>query len=308
MQMNSFDIENIKEKSGHVFNIQRFSTHDGPGIRTTVFLKGCPLRCFWCQNPESQAMESVLMFRKQQCASCGRCAAVCPQEANKMVDGKLVFDRSRCNACGSCATACLAGLRNVQGELMSAEQVMKVVLKDHRTYDNSGGGMTVSGGSVEMQADFTVALLQYAHAEGINTCVEMAGAFPWPIVKKITDHCDYILYDLKHMDDEKHKQGVGVSNKYVLENAKHLVDEQKKILFRVPLIPGYNDSHESVRAVAGFVRNELGLRPVEYIELLPYNNLGEEKYGRMDFKGEHPAYKRQASEYLTELKEIVAAS
>ncbi|MDR3348127.1 MAG: glycyl-radical enzyme activating protein [Acidaminococcales bacterium] len=301
-------MEIVKGLSGYVFNIQRFSTHDGPGIRTTVFLKGCHLRCFWCQNPESQDMMPVLMVRKQQCVLCGRCVQSCPQRASNIIDGRMLVNRSRCKACGVCTSACLSGLRNVQGKLMTVGEVMETVLKDYAIYLNSGGGMTISGGAIELQADFAAALLKRAQEEGVHTCVEMAGAYPWPTIKKIADHCDYILYDLKHMDSEKHKEGVGAPNEHVLENARRLVAEKKEILFRTPLIPGYNDSYESVSAIASFVRNELGLCPADHIELLPYNNLGEEKYGRMDFKGEHPAYKRQSDEYLAKLEEIIRAS
>jgi pyruvate formate lyase activating enzyme len=253
-------------------------------------------------------MKPVLMFRKKDCTVCGRCIAVCPQKANSVAENTLVLDRKLCNACGACVEACLGGYRSIQGALMTVKEVMDVVVKDYRTYENSGGGITVSGGATELQPEFSAGLLKYAHAEGIHTCAELTGAFPWSTVKSITDHCDYILYDLKHLDSAKHKEGVGVHNNHVLENAKHLVGENKKIVFRMPLIPGFNDSHESVRAVAGFVRNELGLSPADHIELLPYNNLGEEKYERMDFEGKHPVMKRQSNEYLKELENIISSS
>ncbi|HCP14964.1 MAG TPA: glycyl-radical enzyme activating protein [Peptococcaceae bacterium] len=291
---------------GQVFNIQRFSTHDGPGIRTTVFLKGCPLTCFWCQNPESQSRQPALMFRKNACVACGRCIPVCPSGANRIVDGVLVLDRDLCGKCGACVSACPKQGRSLEGRDMTVEKVIAEVRKDYLMYSNSGGGMTVSGGDCEMQPEFTVALLETAHDEGIRTAVEITGAFPWETVKRITDHADFILYDIKQMDNEKHKEGTGVPNVLVLENAKKLAGANKKILFRLPLIPGFNDHIENIGATARFVRS-LGLSPAKHLELLPYNNLGEEKYARLEFEREHPNYKRQPEDYIKELKALCAS-
>ncbi len=293
---------------GQVYNIQRYSTHDGPGVRTTVFLKGCPLRCFWCQNPESQSIRPVLMFRQDKCTVCGRCIEACPQQANSIVDGRLTVDRKLCTACGACAKPgiCLAGTRKIEGQAMTVAEVMKRVVSDYSLYQNSGGGITVSGGDCEAQPEFTTALLKAAHKNLINTCVEISGAFPWETVKQITDHADYILYDLKCMNDEKHKQGTGVSNKRILENAKNLVKENKWIHFRTPLIPGFNDSPEDIEATARFIRDELGLNPAGHLELLAYNNLGEDKYLRLGNEA-CPSYQRQSDEYVRELQAIIAS-
>lgn len=293
---------------GQVFNIQRYSTHDGPGIRTTVFLKGCPLRCKWCQNPESQKMKPVLMFRADECTVCGKCVEVCPNGANSIVDGRLVIDRNLCTGCGACTKpdVCLAMTRKIEGKPMTVEEVMEQVNSDYNLYLNSGGGLTVSGGDCAVQPEFTASLLKAAHSDGVNTCVEITGAYPWERVEEITEHADYIYYDLKCMDDEKHKEGTGVSNKLVLENAKKLVEANKQIQFRTPLIPGFNDSRENVEETARFIRNELGLPPVEHLELLAYNNLGEEKYLRMGAE-EPERHTCQSEEYLNELNDIVAS-
>lgn len=291
---------------GQVFNIQRFSTHDGPGIRTTVFLKGCPLSCFWCQNPESQSRKTEIMFRQSACVSCGRCIPVCPYGANRFEDGVLLLDRELCQKCGKCVAVCPQQGRSLQGQDMTVEEVMAVVKRDYLVYSNSQGGMTVSGGDCELQPEFTIALLKTAHEEGIHTAAEITGAFPWDTVKKITDQTDFILYDLKHMDNAKHKEGTGVPNALILENAKKLVEAKKKIIFRTPLIPGFNDSLENIEATARFVRF-LRLDPTKNLELLPYNNLGEEKYTRLDFEREHPHFKRQSDEYIKELKALCAS-
>ena len=244
------------------------------------------------------------MFKRDRCTLCGRCTAVCPTGANQLVDGALVLDRSKCTVCGACVNSCLAKARTVEGKRMRVDEVIDVVKKDYLLYVNSGGGMTVSGGACEMQPDFTVALMKAAHEEGIATAAEMEGAFPWETVRRIAEHTDYILFDLKSMDDEKHKAATAVSNVRILENAKNLVKMGKPILFRTPLIPGFNDDRESIAAIARFVREELGLSPAEHLELLPYNNLGEEKYVRLDFEGTHPRYQRQSQEYIDELNAI----
>ena len=301
--------KNDGELIGQVYNIQRYSTHDGPGIRTTVFLKGCPLRCFWCQNPESQKMQPVLMFRQDKCTACGRCIRFCPNNANSIVDAHLEIDRDLCVACGTCAQpgACLSGTRKIEGQAMSVSAVMNKVISDYSVYQNSGGGLTISGGDCETQPEFTIALLKTAHENLINTCVEITDAFPWSTVKSIADHADYILYDLKCMDDDKHKEGTGLSNKLILENAKNLVKENKKMFFRTPLIPGFNDDPENIAATARFIREELGLSPALHLELLAYNNLGEDKYTRLGDEENRPSYERQSDEYLKQLKEIIAS-
>jgi pyruvate formate lyase activating enzyme len=302
-------LENNNGVVGHVFNIQRYSTHDGPGVRTTVFLKGCPLRCFWCQNPESKNTHPELSFREDKCTLCARCIPVCPVGANSIVNGRMVVDRSLCTACGACTVpgVCLNNTRKIEGKTMTVDEVIKIVASDYNLYQNSGGGITVSGGECLAQPEFAAALLKSAHDNLINTCVEITGAFPWETVKMVTDHSDYIMYDLKHMDDEKHIEGTGVSNKRVKENAINLAKQGKNLVFRTPLIPGYNDDKENIEATARFIREELGLNPAEHLELLAYNNLGEDKYTRLGNDEGRPTYERQSDEYLKELRDIVAS-
>lgn len=191
---------------------------------------------------------------------------------------------------------------------MTVKEIMGKVVSDYCLYQNSGGGITVSGGDCEAQPEFTAELLKAAHENLINTCVEISGAFPWETVKMITDHADYILYDLKCMDDKRHIEGTGVSNKRILENAKNLVQENKRILFRTPLIPGFNDSPEDIEATARFIRDELGLNPADHLELLAYNNLGEDKYLRLGNGNVRLGYQRQTDEYVKKLKAIIAST
>lgn len=189
---------------------------------------------------------------------------------------------------------------------MTVKEVMDQVVSDYSLYQNSGGGLTVSGGDCGLQPEFTAALLKAAHDNVINTCVEISGAFPWKTVKTITDHADYVYYDLKCMDDKKHTEGTRLSNQYVLGNAKKLVESNKKMHFRTPLIPGFNDSREDIKATAQFIRNELGLNPADHLELLAYNNLGEEKYLRIGIDDPR-RNKRQPDDYVDELNGIVAS-
>ena len=290
---------------GQVFNIQRYSTADGPGVRTTVFLKGCPLRCFWCQNPESQPLKPVLFIRHDKCVHCGRCANACPNGAiSRNAEGKIVTDRSKCTACGACVTKCLLKVREIQGEPKTVEEVVSVIRRDKRLYHNSGGGITISGGACEMQHQFTVEILKAAQDEGIHTAVEIEGFFPWNITGEIVKYCDYIMYDIKCIDEEQHEKGTGVTNANILHNAKKIVEMGKEVLFRTPLIPTFNDDKETITAVVNFVRDELGLDPATHLELLPYNNLGEEKYGRMDFEGFRPQFSRQSEEHIEMLNAI----
>ncbi len=290
--------------AGQVFNIQRYSTHDGPGIRTTVFLKGCPLRCYWCQNPESQSMKPVMMFMRDRCTNCGRCIPACPNGVNYMEDGVLKLDREKCAACGACVKACLNKVRSIQGETKTVQEIIDVVARDYDLYFSSGGGMTLSGGACEMQKDFSVNLLKAAHYEGISTAVEMEGAFHWETVRELAEHSDFIMFDLKHMDSRKHKLGTGQPNERILENAKNLVAMGKEICFRTPLIPDFNDSEESITAICRFIKEELGKNPAECLELLGYNNLGEDKYERLGMYGICPKNERQSQEYLDRLNAI----
>lgn len=291
---------------GHIFKIQRYSTHDGPGVRTTVFLKGCPLHCFWCQNPESQSINPVLFVQSDKCIKCGRCVDACSNAVNEITDNNLQVNRSPCQLCGDCVKpeVCLLSLRKIEGRSVTVEEIINSVIRDYNLYVNTGGGITISGGAPEAQPRFSVELLKAAKENLIHTCIETTGYASWEKLKPIIDLTDFILFDLKCIDEQKHIEGTGQSNRLILENAKNIIKENKEILFRTPLIPGFNDTPEEVETIAHFIFNELKLSPANYLELLPYNRLGEEKYKYMGLKKVQLNAQHQKIEYLENLNTI----
>lgn len=267
-----------EEHSGIVFNIQRFSVHDGPGIRTTVFLKGCPLKCFWCQNPESQKRRPEIFLDPEKCTGCAHCVSVCPTGASMLRDGHSAIKRYQCEGCGLCVDDCQNEARTLIGKYVTVSEVVNVVMRDKKFYDNSGGGVTLSGGEPFRQPEFAGAILKSCKEAGVHTAIETCGYAPWPTIKRLLDYTDLVFYDIKCIDPKKHRDATGQSNELILENARKLV-RCIKMRVRVPLVTGFNDSPDEVKAIVNFVKNELG--SVE-IDLLPYNKLGECKYRRLD--------------------------
>lgn len=293
-------MKNNKEVyNGVVFNIQKYSIHDGPGIRTTVFLKGCPLRCYWCQNPESQKKEPEIILFKDRCTLCGRCVAVCPSGASSLSVASSIIDRSKCTGCGKCVEACPNDARQLVGKYMTVDEVVEEVLKDVKFYQNSGGGVTLSGGDPIAQLGFALAILKRCKEAGLHTALETCGYTRWSTMEKLLKYTDLVLFDIKHMDSKKHIEGTRTPNSIILKNAKRIA-QLKPLKVRVPLIPGFNDSVEHISQLARFVRKELGFVD---IELLPYNKLGEVKYDRLDKM--RPQFEAQQEEYVQELKDII---
>ena len=218
---------------GWVFDIQRYSVNDGPGIRTTVFLKGCPLGCLWCDNPESQYKMPELLYLPSLCVNCQRCVAVCEFGATTVgPDGKIQINRSLCQVCGKCVEACLTGARVLMGRLMGVEEVVQVVNKDTLFYRNSGGGVTVSGGEPTHQAEFVKALLARCHESGLHTALDTCGLVEWDVLEEILEYTDLVLFDLKHMDSEEHRKLTGVGNEIILQNLERLASF-KSVVVRV---------------------------------------------------------------------------
>ena len=292
----------MEELKGKVFNIQPYSIHDGPGIRTTIFMKGCPLSCLWCQNPESQKWENQLLVVRERCTGCGRCVEVCPSHAVKIVDGISATDRNVCTVCGACVPECPEGLREVCGQEYTVSELLKKGLEDKLFFNGSGGGITVSGGEALSQADFVSEFFRRCQEAGVHTTLDTAGFAPWEKLEKTARYTNLVLYDVKHMDSEIHKKLTGVPNEMILENLKRLSLMDVDIYIRVPVIPGMNDSDENIDRTAEFVQNELGGKYKTY--LLPYHRMGEAKLENLEEKEGFLHLEPPSNEHLEHLKQF----
>ena len=261
--------------AGLVFNIMRFSLHDGPGIRTTVFLKGCPLHCRWCHNPESQFSEPELHYFEECCIHCGDCVQACSHGA---LDAQLHHSSELCLRCGACVEACPCAARQLVGRRMTVEEVLAEVLKDEVFYEESGGGITISGGEPLQQPQFVEALLAACKARGLHTVLDTCGFASPDVLRRVSEHVDLFFYDLKLMNSEKHLSLTGVNNDLILQNLVILAQGGNAIRVRVPILPGLNDDYENLDALSTYL-SPLGIRE---IDILPYHELGNDKYRRMN--------------------------
>lgn len=286
--------------TGTVFDIQRFSLHDGPGIRTIVFLKGCPLSCQWCSNPESQTNRPDIMYKQEVCFHCGRCIAVCKRGAVGP-EHRTWVNRDLCSGCGECANACPAGALTLKGRTMSVQQVIRELKKDATTYRRSGGGITLSGGEPLVQYQFASGLLQACKGQGWNTAAETTGIGSEEAVEKVIPYVDTVLLDIKHMNEEQHRKYTGAGNQVVLRNALR-ISRISQTVIRIPVIPGFNYAVEDIRAIAEYARTLAGIR---VIHLLPYHAFGESKYGLIGKDYQMKEIKPLAPEDLTECKAAV---
>ena len=263
-------------KKGTVFNIQKFCLHDGDGIRTCVFLKGCPLRCIWCHNPESFDKAGTVSFSKQKCSLCGKCLDVC--SSRRIENGVMLFDRKKCVSCGKCAEICLNDANEIIGKEMTATEVLEEVMKDKMFYDSSGGGLTVTGGEPSYQADFTLELLSLAKDTGISVAVETSGIGSRSFYEKAALFGTTFLYDIKCIDSVRHKSLTGADNERIMSNLRYLMDIGADIIIRMPMIPECNDSDEDIAALAAFLNENKGR--YRYAEIMPYHTLGTSKAER----------------------------
>lgn len=268
-----------QEAHGIIFDIKRYAIHDGSGIRTTVFLKGCPLHCLWCHNPEGIAKQQQLIWRHERCLGCHNCQEICPEGAISFSREELIINETQCNLCGECVAVCHSQALELIGKEMTTAQVMQEVEKDIPFYDESGGGVTFSGGEPLMQPDFLHSLLKACNEKEIHTAVDTCGYVNSNILLRISDDVKLFLYDLKLINEEKHIQFTGVSNQVILKNLKLLSQQGKKIIIRLPLIPGINDDEENILATGKFVTS---LKNVEELDILPYHRAGIEKFKRLN--------------------------
>lgn len=285
---------------GMITDIQRFSLNDGPGIRTTVFLKGCNLHCAWCHNPETIRKKNELMVYPANCIGCGHCVPVCPSGARSIAAGVLQFDRSRCTACGACAAVCFPGALKMAGRSVSVAEVMGEILQDRAYYADSGGGVTLSGGELFCQAEFADALIDACREEKIPVAVETNLNWQFESVRPILEKLDLIMFDVKIFDSVEHKRWTGVENAELLDNARRLDTLNRPLIARTPLIPGATDSAENIRAIAGFLRNFRNLR---CYELLNFNPLGDSKYRALEEKNPFVSARPLKPEALNRLRE-----
>lgn len=265
---------------GTTFNVQRFSTEDGPGIRTTAFLKGCPLRCAWCHNPEGLSPRPELVWYDTRCIGARDCLDACPTHALALAPQGMRVDRARCDACGACATVCPAGALEVVGRKWTPEALLAELQKDLVFYETSGGGVTFSGGEPLAQADFLLALARLSHEAGLHVALDTCGIAPWARYEAVLPLVDLVLYDLKIWDGEQHRLATGVDNAGILENARRIAAQGQPMWVRTPVIPGYTDDEENIAALGAFIAAELPT--VARWDLLAYTNLGQPKYRRLD--------------------------
>lgn len=292
----------MQETRGLIWNIQRYCIHDGDGIRTTVFMMGCPLRCMWCSNPEGLVGAIRLKYNADICIGCGKCIEVCPVGANTSKNSRAALDRAKCIVCGKCVNACPVGARSLTGKVVTVAQVMDEVRRDLPFYRRTDGGLTCSGGEALLQVDFLEKLLKAAKNENINTAVETSGAVPWDNFQRILDFTDMFYFDLKCIDSNIHKKITGGDNKQIIANAVKLCAQNKKVVFRLPVIPGLNDYDTNILETARFIKEIKGQK----LELLPYHNFGVKKYKLYGTKYLLVGLNPPEKEHLEHLKELAS--
>jgi pyruvate formate lyase activating enzyme len=291
---------------GRIFDIKKFAVHDGPGIRTTVFFKGCPLKCWWCHNPESIRPKPELVLFENKCIHCNECFQVCLQKAHeKLQDGSRIYHQELCILCGECVEVCYAEALVMEGREVTVEEVMIELRKDLPFYENSGGGITLSGGEPTLQGKFILALLKQCKAESLHTAMDTCGQTQWKTFEKLLPYVDLVLYDLKHMDRVEHKIHTGVSNELIRENLKKIDACDVPIEIRIPIIPGINDAKENILRTTQFL---IGIKNIRRVELLPYHNLGESKYRRLGMEYQLNNLKSPDKEQMNEIVEWMRPS
>lgn len=291
----------MSQVPGNIFSIQRYCIHDGPGIRTTVFFKGCPLSCFWCHNPESQKSEQEIQVVDFRCIKCGLCIKNCPNDARKIVDDKILILKNKCKLCMKCVSVCMSKATEVVGREYTVDELIKKIITDVPFYKRSRGGVTFSGGEPLIQIEFLLECLKECKKNNIHTALDTSGYGTWSKFEKILNFTDLFLYDIKTLDNKKHKKATGVSNKIILENLNRISERNAKIHIRIPLIPNFNDTSKDMEEIANYLKK---IKGIELVELLNFHQLGYGKYKNLQRQYLAENLKPIKDERIKELSEI----
>ena len=301
----------MNNMAGRIFDIQKFSIQDGPGIRTLIFFKGCPLGCLWCSNPESQRKEIELMHYEDRCALCGKCAEACPSgniTLVKSVSGIVhKIDRKKCKGRGECVKACPNDALKLVGYAKNAEEIFSIILEDYLFYLNSNGGVTLGGGEPTMQPDLALTLLKKCKKYDIHTAIETCGYTEWKVLEALSEYLDLIFFDIKHMSPDIHKKITGVSNEKILNNAIKVLEREVPIVIRIPIIKGINDNEENLTNTMEFLKKNNKKGKIQRIELLPYHKLGINKYKKLAMTYELEDLQRPSQTSLNEAELLVSS-
>ncbi len=302
-----------REPVGRIFNIQKYSLYDGKGVRTLAFFKGCPMKCIWCANPESQSRDTEILLMRSLCTGCGTCETVCPEDIHSisMENGELSHgvDRDKeCTGCLICESRCPSKAISICGREMTLDDVMRVVMQDEMFYMTSGGGVTLGGGEVTQQHTFAVELLKRCKGHGINTAIETCGYTNWEVIKEFVPVTDVFLYDLKALDTDIHRKLTGCGNEPILSNLRKLLESGARVTVRMPLVKGMNDSPDMLRRTAEFLKEISPDRRLEGVDILPYHRLGLSKYDELDRKYGMDADPSLSDEDISTIKNIMASS